>query len=306
MAIDLEALTTLDTVIRAGSFAAAAQRLHRSQSVISHRLRKLERQLGVELLDRSAYRVTLTPAGVAMLAEGRRLLAEAQRVGTLARQLSEGWEARLLMIVDGVLPLQPTLMALKTIAAEQIPTRIQVKVEFLNGVQYRFEKEAADLMLVKDYRPLDYFDVHPLPETEVVLCAAATHPLAAQPRVSLRELQEHVELSIQDSSERGDDRHMFGGERVFYLSDFVTKREALRMGLGFGWMPLYLVQAELRRGALREVRYQGGSRYRFTPALIHRRNQPLGRAGQRLVELLRGAPVPAPTCGLSGKRRRGG
>lgn len=286
MALDLEALQTFDTVIRAGGFAPAASTLHRSQSVLSHRIRKLERQLGVTLLDRSAYRVTLTSAGIAVLAEGRRLLAEAQRVGTLAHQLSQGWEARLLIIVDGILPLQPTLAALRALSEQQIPTRIQVKVEFLRGVQTRFEKDSADLMLVKDYQPLDYFTVAPLPEIEVVLCASTAHPLSGRRSVSLMELQEHVELSIQDSSDSGDDRHMFGGERVFYLSDFMTKLQALRMGLGFGWMPHYLVEEQLRTGALCEVRYSGGSRYRFTPALIHRRDRPLGRAGQRLAQLL--------------------
>ena len=41
----------------------------------------------------------------------------------------------------------------------------------------------------------------------------------------------------------------------------------LIMGLGFGWMPAYLVAEELRAGALRELPYVGGSRYRFTPQL---------------------------------------
>jgi DNA-binding transcriptional LysR family regulator len=70
-----------------------------------------------------------------------------------------------------------------------------------------------------------------------VLCVAASHPLAGKPSVTLDQLQEHVELTVQDSSEQGDDRHMFGGERVFYLSDFSVKKKALLMGVGFGWIP---------------------------------------------------------------------
>jgi DNA-binding transcriptional LysR family regulator len=79
---------------------------------------------------------------------------------------------------------------------------------------------------------------------------------------------------------------MFGGERVFYLSGFIAKQQALLMGVGFGWMPAELVKGELQQGLLREVRYSGGSRYRFSPHLVHRLNRPLGRAGQRLVSLL--------------------
>jgi len=116
---------------------------------------------------------------------------------------------------------------------------------------------------------------------------AAAHPLAGKPSVTLDQLHEHVELTVQDSSDQGDDRHMFGGERVFYLSDFSAKKRALAMGVGFGWMPTYLVESELRAGELREVQYSGGSRYRFNPMLVHRADRPLGRTGQHLVSLLR-------------------
>jgi hypothetical protein len=61
------------------------------------------------------------------------------------------------------------------------------------------------------------------------------------------------------------------------------------MGAGFGWMPLAMIRAELRTGRLRELRYSGGSRYRFTPRLVHRLDSPPGRAGQRLAQLLRAA-----------------
>ena len=287
MRVDLNAIQVLEVVIREGSLAAAAKKLHRVQSAVSYQLRKLERQLGLKLLDRDGYRVRLTAAGDAVLAEGKRVLAHAMSLETLAHQLSEGWEARLTVIADGILPLESALTALKTLAEERIPTRIQLKVEFLKGVQYRFERDDADLMLVKDYEPRPQLLSETLPEILCVLCVAAAHPLAGKPSVTLDQLHEHVELTVQDSSDQGDDRHMFGGERVFYLSDFSAKKRALAMGVGFGWMPTYLVESELRAGELREVQYSGGSRYRFNPMLVHRADRPLGRTGQHLVSLLR-------------------
>ncbi len=285
---DLDALESLDAVIRHGGYAQAAARLHRVQSAVSYQVRKLERQLGVALLDRSGYRVRLTPAGEAVLAEGRRLLAQAEHVASVAEQFSSGWEPRLTMIVDGVLPLEPTLGALKTLADEHVPTRIQVKVEYQRGVQFRFEKDGADLMLVKDFVPAPSLEAQALPDIECVLCVAPGHPLAGRRPVPLAQMHEHVELSVHDSSDQGVDQHGFGGERVFYLSGFITKRQALLMGLGFGWMPTYLVDADLRSGALRELRHVGGSRYRFTPYLVHRLDKAPGRTGQRVRELLLG------------------
>ncbi len=287
MRVDLEALRTLDVVVTEGGFAKAAERLHKAQSAISYQIRKLETALNLELLDRSSYRAVLTPAGEAVLKEGRRLLIQARQVEALADSFGQGWEPRLLVVVDGILPLEPILQALKRMADAEVPTRIQVIVEFLHGVQYRFEKERADLMLVKDYAPHPYLIAEEFPQIECLLVVARGHPLAFARDVTLEALQQHVELSVQDSSDRGDDRHMFGGDRVFYLSGFIAKKQALEMGLGFGWMPRFLIDRELQAGELVEVDYVGGSRYAFAPQLVHRQDQPLGRAGRLLVEALR-------------------
>jgi DNA-binding transcriptional LysR family regulator len=286
MKVDLDAIEALDCVVELGGVAPAAARLNKVQSAVSYQLRKLEEQLGISIIDRRGYRIRLTPAGEAVLTEGKRLLSQASRLESVAHLFAQGWEPRLTMIVDGILPLQPVFKALRTLAEERVPTRIQVKVAFLGGVQKEFERDRADLMLVKDYAPDTKLVATALPEIECILCVAPSHPLARKRSVGLEDLREHVELSIQDSSGSGDDRHMFGGERVFYLSGFMAKLEALHMCLGFGWMPEYLVKDLLRRRALREVRFSGGSRYRFTPYLVQRTDVKPGRTGERLATLL--------------------
>jgi DNA-binding transcriptional LysR family regulator len=284
---DIHALEALDAVIRHGGVAHAAARLHKAQSAVSYQIRKLEQQLGIPILDRSGYRVRLTPAGEAVLAEARPLIAQAAHIASIAQQFAAGCEPRLTLVVDGILPLEWILRALKELSDERVSTRIQVKVEFLGGVQFRFEKDAADLMLVKDYVPAPHLRAEALPDIECVLCVATHHELARQQVVGLAGLHQHVELSVQDSSDQGNDRHMFGGERVFYLSDFFAKKQAILKGLGYGWMPLYLVDSTLRSGKVREVRYSGGSRYRFTPMLVQRLDRMGGRTGNRLCELLK-------------------
>jgi DNA-binding transcriptional LysR family regulator len=283
---DLDALEALDAVVVHGGVAQAAAHLHKVQSAVTYQLRKLERQLGVALLDRSGYRVCLTAAGEAVLVEGRRLLAQAEHLRAVAQEFEAGYEPRLTLVVDGIMRLEPVFQALKMLVNAKIPTRVQVRVEFLGGVQHRFETDSADLMLVKDFLPRSGLQAQALPELVCILCAAPEHPLAGMKRVSLSALHDHVELSVQDSSGQGADRHMFGGDRVFYLSGFIPKKQALLMGLGFGWMPHYLCKEELRAGALREIKFAGGSRYRFTPQLVQRRDRRLGRAATQLVALL--------------------
>jgi DNA-binding transcriptional LysR family regulator len=69
-------------------FGRAAERLHIAQPSLSHQIRRLEQQLGVTLLERTSRRVELTPAGRALLTEGRRLLNQSQRAIRLVRAAS--------------------------------------------------------------------------------------------------------------------------------------------------------------------------------------------------------------------------
>lgn len=69
----------MDTIARHGSFAGAAERLHKVPSTISYAVSKLEEQLGLNLFVRNGPRVSLTPAGEELLKEGRWLLAAARQ-----------------------------------------------------------------------------------------------------------------------------------------------------------------------------------------------------------------------------------
>lgn len=284
----LEQIRTLEAVVRTGSFSAAAAELHKAQSAVSYAIQQLEGRLDVELFDRTGHRAVLTDAGHAILAEGRKLLEAADRIDDMARRIGEEWEPRLEIVIDGILPQIPIMRVLKTLADESSPTQIQVKVEFLAGVEYRFEQEDADIMVVKDFTNRASYVSVPLGDIESTLVCAADHPLADRRSVTTGDLHEHVELSVHDSSDADApaDPTSFGGSRIFYLSDFEAKRKALQMGLGFGWLPMYLADGPLADGTLVEVDYEAGSRYSFTPRLVYRATRLPGRTARRFVELL--------------------
>ena len=289
MDLDLDYIETLVAVVDEGSFARAAKRLNRVQSAVTYNVRQLERRLSLTLFERQGRRSVLTDAGRIILEEGRILLARARRIERLARHFRHGFEPSLQLVIDGALPLESIMRALKSLADEGISTRIQLKVEFLGGVQFRFQGDDADMMLVKEYRASEQFVSRPLSEVTCALVASREHALARQTHatLSLPELHQHVELSVHDASESGlPDPHLFGGARVFYLSDFYSKKQAVLLGLGYGWMPLHLIRAELDAGALVELPFEAGSRFSFVPLLVYRSDRPLGRTGQRLVELL--------------------
>src|SRR5881397_1822883 len=71
-------------------FGRAAERLNMTQPPLSRQIQRLERAIGVRLLERDNRRVVLTEAGRAFLAEARRLLALVDTAGDLARRVDQG------------------------------------------------------------------------------------------------------------------------------------------------------------------------------------------------------------------------
>jgi DNA-binding transcriptional LysR family regulator len=76
--MELSDLHVFRTVVRAGGIIRAAEQLHRVQSSVTVRVRKLEESLGVELFLREGRRLQLSPAGVILLDYADRLLELAE------------------------------------------------------------------------------------------------------------------------------------------------------------------------------------------------------------------------------------
>ena len=88
--ISLDALLVLDAIARRGSFAAAAEELHRVPSSVTYAIQKLEESLDTPLFDRRGHRARLTRAGEALLREGRDLLTLTDRVARNVKRIAPG------------------------------------------------------------------------------------------------------------------------------------------------------------------------------------------------------------------------
>lgn len=87
MNISLRQLRAFVEVVRSGGFTSAAPKLHLTQSATSLQVRQLESELGLQLIDRSTRRLSLTEAGAEFLVSAERILAELEQAVSGTQEL---------------------------------------------------------------------------------------------------------------------------------------------------------------------------------------------------------------------------
>jgi DNA-binding transcriptional LysR family regulator len=88
--LDLELLRSFVSVVEAGGFTRASERVHRTQSTVSQQIKRLEEDVGQVLLHRDGKDVRPTEAGERLLSYARRLLALAEEARDVLREPDGG------------------------------------------------------------------------------------------------------------------------------------------------------------------------------------------------------------------------
>ena len=292
-AFSLDQLRVFATVVQEGSFSAAARKLHRAQSAITYAVQKLEEQVGAELFDRSAYRPVLSEAGRALLPRARRILEEVDDFVVQARGIAGGLEAELALVVESMLPMTTLVDALTRFQAEFPSVQTRIHVETLGASSQLLLDGVADLGLVTEFASqFEALERTPVDEIELVPVAAPAHPLARmQAPLDQDVLREHVQLVLTDRSELTAGRD-FGvtAVRTWRIADLGAKHAMLLAALGWGSMPLHMVESDLEAGRLVRLRprsWDGSDRMpRPEVVVARRRDRALGPAGRWMLERL--------------------
>ncbi|HEY8564507.1 MAG TPA: LysR family transcriptional regulator [Beijerinckiaceae bacterium] len=298
----VDQLTAFIAVVETASFSEAARRLGRAVSTVSYSVTRLEEQCGYPLLRRGAGRPELTPKGRALYREAQGVVEGARRFAARARSLGRGEEARLGVAVDVLFPLSALMGALATFGAEYPHVRLQLFTTSLNRLWGDLRSGALDLCLAPLRDVPDDVERQPLTTIELILAAAAHHPLARRRApFDLAELRAHRQLYYAGASNVDVERmgRVFGTD-VWTGSDLWTIRLMLRAGLGWCFATEEFLGEDLRSGEVArldcsELRSDG----RWVFGAVWHIDRPPGLVGQRLVELVQGelAPLRAAAVG---------
>lgn len=284
--ISLDQWNALISVVESGSYAKAAERLHRTQSTLSYAIHKLESLLGVEVFEMQGRRAVLTATGALLYRRGKALIEDAARLEHAAADLAEGWEAEIRLAVDTVFPTWLLLDALGQFADERPEVRIELLETVLGGHEEALIERKAELA-IGPVVPAGFLG-DPVMRARFVCVAAPGHPLHTLGRaLTVEDLRAHRHVVIRDT---GAQRARSGGwlnERRLTVSHKATSMRAVLMGLGYAWYPEENVREELRSGALVSLALREGSEKFATLYLVFADRDAAGPGTLRLAEIIR-------------------
>jgi LysR family transcriptional regulator for metE and metH len=181
--IEFRHLRTIKAIVECGGLARAAERLNITQSALSHQVKTLEGQIGVDLFVRRSKPMTLTPAGQRLLRLAEQVLPQVEAVEADFAGIKAGRTGRLHIAIECHACFEwlfPVLEQFRRAWPE-------VDVDIRPGLQFQalpaLQKEEVDLVVSSDPEDLPGVEFAPLFDYAPVFLASSAHPLAKKPFV---------------------------------------------------------------------------------------------------------------------------
>lgn len=293
-ALTLDQIRTFVTIADSGSFRSAAHKLSRVQSGVSATIANLEDALGVALFDRSGYRPVLTAQGRVLLGNARDIILRVDVLRAQARGFAHGVETELAISVDTLFPMQAVARAISQMRHNYPAVAVRLWSEAMGGPLDAVRKGRCALSVVvgEDFRdPRIKFE--PLISIRQVAVVASIHPLAIHHpdhSLELMDVADHLQIVLTDPSDLSAGRD-FGvvSSQTCRVNTQDTKYNLILGGAGWGRLPFWLVERDLKQGTLvrLNVTDMGHNGEVMSSAYIaHRRDEALGPAAQKLADLL--------------------
>ncbi|WP_337881570.1 LysR family transcriptional regulator [Rheinheimera sp.] len=282
----MEQWRILQAVVDAGGYAQAADLLNKSQSSLNHAVAKLQSQLGVELLEVKGRKAFLTEAGEVMLRRSRFLTQQIEDLELLASNLNMGWEPEIRIAVELVYPKQILYRALARFHPLSRGSRIQIIDTVITGSTEMILEHKADLVIAGSSSIPRGFMGEPLTVTQMFPVVGPQHPLASEPSLDLNDLSQHLQIVIRDTASKPKDIGWLKAEQRWTVNNFFEALDIVRSGLGFCWLPDFIIQDALDAGQIVRLNIPLSSARVVPLSLVTPKEETLGPGSKQLRELL--------------------
>lgn len=290
MHIDFLGVEAFLSIAERGNFKRAAVQLNLSQTALSHRIRKLEADLGVKLFTRTTRQVALTPAGSELLPRARSMLENLSMSYEALRAQGRERQERLSI---GCLPTIATyyLPSILREFTRQMPTiNVRIHDNSASEIATLVQKGEAEFGITVLSASSWDLEMKPLLKERYVLLCPADHPLAKQGSVSWSDFEglPLVRISPQTANRAIIDEAL-GSRREFMQWRFEVQHMATAVRLvaervALTVAPQLAVDVVMAPDLVAlPIRNPSVTR---TLGLVSKRGYPLSEAGAALLEII--------------------
>ncbi|MES2207153.1 MAG: LysR family transcriptional regulator [Pseudomonadota bacterium] len=284
--ITLDQWRALVAVVDFGSYACAAEKLHKSQSAITYAVQKIEALLNIKVFEIQGRKAIITATGNMLYRRAQLLLDEAKKIEQATKSLSAGWEPEIKIAVEILYPNQLLFKSLAQFSKESPHTRIEIIESVIGGTAEALLQGQADLAITPTI-PSGFLG-SPLLRLKLIPVAHPAHPLHQSTHLlSHRDLKAYRHLIVRDS---GTQRTRKVGtvevEQRWTFSHMATSIQAACAGYGFAWFPEARIRDELTAGLLKPLPLKEGNALWVQLYLIEADPDFSGPGVQRLKEII--------------------
>ena len=204
MHIEFRHLKTIKAIHDTGGLARAAEMLHITQSALSHQVKGLEEQVGVELFVRRSKPLKLSSAGMRLLKLAEKILPEIADLEDEFRGLRQGKTGRLHIAIECHACFEWLFPVLEEFRKAWPDVDVDIRPGLAFGALPALQKEEVDLVVSSDPETLEGVEFHPLFDYHPVFVASAQHPLAAKPFVEAEDFRDQTLITYPVERSRLD------------------------------------------------------------------------------------------------------
>ena len=192
MHIEFRHLRTIKAIHEAGGLARAADQLHITQSALSHQIKGLEDQAGVELFVRRSKPMRLSAAGLRLLRLADQILPQVEALQEEFANLRSGRAGRMHIAIECHACFEWLFPVLEGFRKAWPDVDVDIRPGLAFDALPALQKEDVDLVVSSDPEDLPGVTFVKLFDYAPVFVASAQHPLAAKPFVEAADFRDQV------------------------------------------------------------------------------------------------------------------
>ncbi len=204
MYLELRHFRTIKAIHDHGGLARAADTLNITQSALSHQVKGIEDQAGVELFVRRSKPLKLSPAGLRFLRVAERVLPEVDALGEEFRSLRSGKSGRLHIAIECHACFDWLFPVLEQFRRAWPEVDVDIRPGLAFGALPALVREEVDLVISSDPETIPGVQFQPLFDYAPVLVASAQNPIAAKPFVEAEDFRDQMLLTYPVDRSRLD------------------------------------------------------------------------------------------------------